>query len=95
MNHGIEQDSVMIHMSLFLQNSSKGIDSLPEDVIHALSRNKKARKLIAEMYPDSMIAQSLSNCCLGDEGNKADRTGDANASDVKGTGISADVTIFL
>ena len=70
------------------QNSSKRIDPLPVDVIHALSRNKRARKLIAEMYPDSMIAQSLSDCCLGDDGNKADETCDANTSDGKGTGSS-------
>jgi len=41
------------------------------------------------MYPDSMIAQSLSDCCLGDDGNKVDGTGDANSADAKGTGISA------
>lgn len=36
-------------------------EPLPEEVLHALSRNKAAHKLIVETYPDSLIARSLSD----------------------------------
>ena len=40
---------------------------MPEEVLSALSRNKKAYKLIVETYPDSLIARSISDCAVIEE----------------------------
>lgn len=59
-------------------------------MIRALSRNKKACKLIAELYPDSVIAHSLSDCCIGED--KTDDGVAANFGDAKGTGLKRKVS---
>lgn len=64
---------------------------MPDDVVRALSRNKRVCKLIAELYPDSAIAQSLSNCCLGQD--KTDDGVDTSLMEgAKGTGLKRKVS---
>jgi len=41
------------------------LDPLPEDVIHALSKNKRTCQIILKLYPDRMFCQSSSDCSIG------------------------------